>query len=204
MYEGFLEETKNIVKRYQELYNAIPHICSCCVGCENEKVDNSGCEYGFIPCAEKIERLIKGAHKQINNNLIPLTCVDRKNGDAYWYITSLGEIECRTDRTEDVTKEHYDVGNYCRDKDKMKNRALKETLGRLLWRYCEQHGGDSLWNDNNKHWIIWRDNLNDKYCTTYCLTFKPNLVFFPTEEIAKSAINEVIIPFIQLHPDFEW
>ena len=205
MYEGLLVEVENVIENYRKLYNAIPHICSCCVGCECEKVDNSGCKSGFIPSADKIEKLIKNAHKESDGNLIPLSACERKIGNCYWYINSIGEVEYSVDRTEDMAKDRYNVGNYCRNKRKMEQRALHETLNRLLWQFSEVNGGDSEWNKSNIHYYVVYDEIDKNFEIISNVVVKIlNQIYFNSTEVAEKAIKEVIEPFIKNHPEFKW
>lgn len=204
MYEGLLIEVENVIKNYQELYKAIPHICSCCVGCTCERVDNSGCEYNFVPSADKIEKLIKDAHKKNNDILVPFNDCERQIGYLYWYINSIGEIESKVDRTEDIGEIHYNVGNYCRDKKKIKQRALHEILNRLLWQFSEINGSDNIWDKNELHWFITYDIEDKQFNVVNNRNFKQNNIYFYSKEIAEKAIEEVIKPFVTKHPEFEW
>lgn len=125
-------------------------------------------------------------------------------GDRYYYITSQGNVKETFDMVmyEDCT--HHDVANYCTDKTLMKQRALYETLNRLLWRYSMEHNGDK---------IDWFNKDEFKYCigyshkaalfTCFVLEERFGAVYFYTKEIAESAIREVVKPFMSEHPEFK-
>lgn len=205
MYEGLLVEVENVIENYQKLYNAIPHICSCCIGCECEKVDNSGCESGFIPSADRIEKLIKNAHKESDGNLIPLSVCERKIGNCYWYINSVGEVEFSVDRTEDIAKDRYNVGNYCRDKKEMEQRALHEIMDRLLWQFSEIYAKDNNeWDGITNHYFIMYNKKYKRFEVETNLLIKNKVIYFNSYKGAIKAIEEVIKPFITKHPEFEW
>ena len=59
--------------------------------------------------------------------------------DVY-FINSMGRIQ----KDWDSNGLHYAVANYCTDKAIMEQRALHETLNRLLWRYSMEHEGDKI------------------------------------------------------------
>ena len=78
---------------------------------------------------------------------------DRAEEDhSFFYIGSDGKVG----KTRDVNGRHddncFDVANYCTDKAIMEQRALHETLNRLLWRYSMEHDGDKIdWSDKTKY-----------------------------------------------------
>ncbi len=129
---------------------------------------------------------------------------ERETYDAYCFITSYGTVNYDTDDKISTDDDKYNVGNYCRDKGLMEQRALHETLNRLLWRYSEMHGGDNPW-DGSSHYYIYRRsdsglydvNLNDCYRVE-------GVVYFKEEYIALNAITEVVEPFMEAHPEFVW
>lgn len=95
------------------------------------------------------------------------------------------------------------VANYCTDKPMMEQRALHETLNRLLWRYSEQHGGDSEWDGVNRHWCIFNSSGRIAVqAMAYANTF--GCVHFAEREIAEAAIKEIVEPFMAEHPEFVW
>lgn len=98
----------------------------------------------------------------------------------------------------------FERANYCTDKAMMEQRALHETLNRLLWRYSEEHGGDNEWNDKNIHWFI---SKSEQYGFTKsaCKYDKYNgVVYFKDAETAQSAIEEIVKPFMEQHPELVW
>lgn len=124
------------------------------------------------------------------------------NGDLYYYIEATGEV---------TVEEHYDpdlfgVANYCADRELVEQRALHETLNRLLWRYSEQHGGDHPWGGLEVgHYQIYWDSLNDKCKVTFDVACKhPGVVYFKDEQTAQNAIAEIVMPFVEDHPEFRW
>lgn len=127
---------------------------------------------------------------------------ERRPNEKYFYIEFDGMAKSCTD--EDSSDDDcYAVANYCRDEEKMKQRALHETLDRLLWRYSEQHGGDPEWDGNNEHWSIFRGS--DKAFWAYSWSFnKHSGPFFCSEEVAEAAIHDVVEPFCEAHPEFVW
>ena len=93
----------------------------------------------------------------------------------------------------------------------MEQRALHETLSRLLWRFSMQHDGDKIdWNNYSryKHFIVY-DYLDKKFKidfinTMHGCTLKSSAVYFDTSKIAHRAIDEIVLPFMKEHPGFVW
>lgn len=123
-------------------------------------------------------------------------------GDRYYYIEATGEVTAE----EIYDLELFGVANYCADEELMEQRALHETLNRLLWRYSEQHGGDLEWGPiEMDHYSICRDTLNDRWTILVSATTKyPGVVYFKDKKTAQKAVEEIVEPFMRGHPEFRW
>ena len=87
----------------------------------------------------------------------------------------------------------------------MEQRALHETLNRLLWRYSKEHGGDYEWNNETAHYAISMNTENGVFIVDYFERDKFNgVVYFKDESTAQSAIEEIVKPFMAGHPEFVW
>ena len=124
-------------------------------------------------------------------------------GEYYQFIGSDGEVWGDTNTGANFDEKRHSVANYCADKALMEQRAMHETLNRLLWRYSEEHGGDSKWNGENDHWLILMDDGNIKV-NYFCYSIISGVVYFKDKENALSAIEEIVNPFLAAHPDFVW
>lgn len=130
---------------------------------------------------------------------------DRVDRKRYYYTDEFGAVESHIecgDLTDDAL---YAAANYCRDAEMMEQRALHETLNRLLWRYSETHGGDLPFESTeNKHYFIYHGLVHDVE-TAYSFGMKlQGVVYFKDKETARSAIEEVVKPFLEEHPEFVW
>lgn len=125
------------------------------------------------------------------------------NYESYFHITPWGKISETLEEGYDCDNEIFDVANYCTDKTMMEQRALHEILNRLLWRYSEEHGGDSEWNEENLHWsIICKCGI---IIPVSANVVKENgVIYFKNKETAQSAIEEIVKPFMTEHPGFVW
>ena len=113
-----------------------------------------------------------------------------------YFITSKGRVEYGVEVKDFHCQGLYDVANYCTDKAIMEQRALRETLNRILWRYAMEHGGtgnyEIAYNPDNGCFMI--QNCIYNY---FGQSFK-------TRKDAESAIKEIIEPFMLTHPDFKF
>ncbi len=126
-------------------------------------------------------------------------------GVPYYYITSYGISKNFIEDQDDIDDRHFSIANYCTDKFLMEQRALHETLNRLLWRYSEEHGGDSEWNGTNHHWFIYkneRDGLIEVCLNDAANTF--GTPYFHSKGDAMGAIRDIVDPFMREHPEFVW
>ena len=125
-------------------------------------------------------------------------------GKNYYFITSYGTVfQSHEFKDSDDRDKYYDTANYCTDYHIMEQRALHETLSRLLWRYSMTHKAERK---DNKVWHI-RYSRNQQIFAPYW--DYENSVYigenaFDTEEIAQNAIDEIILPFMKAHPEFQW
>lgn len=126
-------------------------------------------------------------------------------GQIFYYINRIGEIDTCSEYNS-VNNEFYDVGNYCKDKRMLGQRALHEVLNRLLWRYSVENGeADNPWDGNHQHFYIYFHEGGRTFTVGSCWCVHSSCeVYFPTEEVANKAITDVVTPFLAEHKDFVW
>ena len=137
----------------------------------------------------------------------PFARVEKNNCKEYFYINDIGAICSSTDSdfVEDMAR--HGVANYCTDANILWQRKLHESLSRLLWRFSMENDGDKIdWKDNySAKYVILFDNKNKCFKVyRYSITKFNGSIYFSTEKIAQRAIDEIIIPFMNNHPDFIW
>lgn len=120
--------------------------------------------------------------------------------DNYYTISGYDSVSMAIDCRDYLDDRAFNTANYCTDKSIMEQRALYETLLRLLWRYSMEHKAE-------KHTPceIYYDREFKEW--SYCYINKGyNFICprFDSKEIAKNAIEEIVEPFIAAHPDFVW
>lgn len=140
-----------------------------------------------------------GLEKEIKNPF------ERAEGQKFYFIDKGGSISDTLDEYWCADNEMFEVANYCTDREMMEQRALHETLNRLLWRYSMEHGGREInWHNGKcKYNIIYNyaDRRWQAEANRWMSIF--GSVYFATSEIAESAIKEIIAPFMAEHPDFK-
>lgn len=121
--------------------------------------------------------------------------------DAY-FINSMGVIQ----KVYDTYNMLYKVANYCTDKTIMEQRALHETLSRLLWRYSMEHDGDKIdWKFvSQSKWYVFYNTSSKKWSVGVGHNSFFLDTYFYTEKIAENAIEEIIKPFMAAHPEFKF
>lgn len=136
---------------------------------------------------------------------IKTNAFSRKSNQIYYFIDEYGDVGFHHDNTTwDATM--YNIANYCTDKTLMEQRALHETLNRLLWRFSMEHDGEKIdWKDfNSLKYTIFYNHRTQKFKTNYSYWMNFSQPYFLTEKIAKQAIEEIIKPFMKEHPEFKW
>lgn len=150
--------------------------------------------------AEKIKAEVSAQEKAENP-------FERNVDERYYYVDACGGVGTFIDIMDGTDNAHYSTGNYCTDKSLMEQRALHETLNRLLWRYSEEHGGENAWDSQNlqAHYYIYLDTKNSALYVSYNDVYHvEGVVYFKEEYIAENAITEVVKPFMAAHPEFVW
>lgn len=127
-------------------------------------------------------------------------------GDTYYYINPglVADICYEGDLPYD--RLCYEAGNYCTDKDIMKQHALHMKLNNLLWRYSMTHGGDEMEFgpfSTQKYYIAY-DAGEKEFYTDWNDSIKcVGAIYFESNKTAEAAIEEIVKPFIEQHPDFD-
>lgn len=126
--------------------------------------------------------------------------------ENYYTIGNIGNVFYTTDIAAPEDNRRFDTANYCTDKKLMEQRALHETLNRLLWRFSMENGeGENPWTSDCAHWYIFYAHNIDEFRITWVeKVHSAGTIYFSSGELAQRAIVEIIKPFIKEHPDFVW
>ena len=142
--------------------------------------------------------------KKLGINLEMFGSFDKQDdGGTYYSIISTGEIAANEEHNNDYNCIHYNVANYCTNKELFKKRALYETLNRRLWRYSMEHDGDKIdWDRNGEKYYIFYNTGSKMWLIGSIYHAWDFAVSFYSSEIAEKAIEEVVIPFVEENPEF--
>ena len=151
---------------------------------------------------EQIQKMIASGIVKENTN--PFERVHTR--EIYYYINQFGKIYGCMEEYCPHNDGHFEVGNYCTDKEVLRQQALRETLNRLLWRYSMEHDGDKVkWANDTMQWYIYYDCYSRVFTVSFNIAINVfSTVYFISKETALNAIREVVEPFMAEHPDFIW
>ena len=129
-----------------------------------------------------------------------------KRNEVFYYVSSSGQVHGGTEGYGTGSSILFNAANYCRDRKIMEQRALHETLDRLLWRFSMQNDGDKLdWKNMAQfRWRIYFNCFTDEFCATVATYTKDIGPYFVSKEVAQRAIDEIIKPFMKENPKFVW
>ena len=159
--------------------------------------------------------VINGKRVELTDEQVKALGIERKrrnpfervnNDDEYYYIKNSGEVSNYCEVRDSVDNELYDNINYFNDETFAKQVALHQLLYRKLLKFAYDNGFEDTaeWNGMNQHWLLqYSCDTGDIVVSAMC-HYKSQNVYFSSDEGAKRAGNEVIIPFIKEHPDFVW
>lgn len=126
--------------------------------------------------------------------------------DRYYFISTFGNVNDFMQQNDCTDRDMFDICNYFNDKQFTEQVALHQLLYRKLLRVAYDNDAEDTaeWDGENCHWLI------GYVCTTKDFIVRPHYdcksqgVYFSSDEVAKRAGKEVIIPFMKEHPEFVW
>lgn len=126
--------------------------------------------------------------------------------EKYYCIDMCGKIREPHEAHDPIDMCTFNIANYCTDKSLMEQRALHETLNRLLWRYSMEHDGDKIdWNSSRSKWkIVYNHQCHKLEIHDNTSIGVIETPYFYTVSAADAAIKEIIEPFMKEHPEFKW
>lgn len=129
-----------------------------------------------------------------------------EEGDQYWYATSFSGVDSHFHTLHKDDKALIDACNAFNDEDFANQVALHQLLYRKLLKfiYDNEYKDTAEWNGGNPHWYItYATDIKD-FVVGEDFVFKAHSIYFSSEEAAEYAIEKVIKPFIEKHPEFIW
>ena len=105
----------------------------------------------------------------------------------YYMIDPYGRISEEYETKHNLDEVAFNIANYCTDKAIMEQRALHETLNRLLWRYSMEHGAEEInWQDGKQQkWEVCYNHDKIKFEVFDCQTLQTfGSVYFASYQTA--------------------
>lgn len=126
--------------------------------------------------------------------------------EKYCYIDSFNEVHCVSDDMDQSDDMSFECSNYFGDETFAKQVALHHLLYRKLLKFAYDNGFEDTteWDEINTHWSIEYDAHCNAFTPDWHKTYKMRDVYFSSPEGASRAIEEVVKPFMEEHPEFVW
>lgn len=126
-----------------------------------------------------------------------------EKGDNYYCMGLKFNVGSAVDYDYELDRELFDTGNYCLDENIMKQHALHMQLNNLLWRYSMTHGGDNMEMGIKKYYIFF-NTCSQKLVVSWETDITTlGTIYFKSYDTAIDAINKIVKPFVEGHPDFD-
>lgn len=156
--------------------------------------------------------VINGKKMKLTEEQLKQLCIEVRNNpfergaenDEYFSIDGDGVIVTYNDNSN-FDDRRYENVNHFNDESFAKQVALHQLLYRKLLKFAYDNGcEDTAWNNQNKHWYIFYNYIDDYFDYQCTDRFKLQNVYFLSPDAASHAIKEVVEPFVKEHPEFVW
>ncbi len=128
-----------------------------------------------------------------------------KDQEEYFVITA---EDVRTSLYDHITItdiQRLNNANSFNDKDFAKQVYLHELLNRKLLKCAwDNEAEDCEWDEKNEHYYIYLNAKDKVFAVNTAYIHKESTVYFSNMNIAEQAIENVVKPFIEEHPEFVW
>ena len=151
-----------------------------------------------IPLTDEQVKMLRDTQEDKKSPFERLKCAER-----YYFIDAKGDVGSTDDFYADADNDLYSVANYCTDKKLMEQRALYETLSRLLWRFSVENSQSANASDL-RYELCFEQSEVDLFADTSFAGMSRTIggCSFSTKALACRAIEEIVTPFIEEHPNF--
>lgn len=129
---------------------------------------------------------------------------ERKSGQLYYAASPTGVSDAGIDALGSVDDTLYNCANYWNNKAFAKHVSLSMLLYRKLLQYAYLNDlvDDKPWDGETEHIFI-AQHVAGRFMTSYTWNGKrPCTVYFKNEAAANKAIENMVEPFMEEHPDF--
>lgn len=117
-------------------------------------------------------------------------------GDTYYTINYDGTIRNWRNDTDNTDNRIIKYGNAYTDKSVAERKLKDMKLWSLLWNFAEENKGEIDWSNSERDkYYIYCGNNHNWYIDVKGLCRGLTEIYFSTQEIARRAIDEIIVPY---------
>ena len=157
--------------------------------------------------------VINGERVELTDEQVKALGIKRKNpfkrvneDEKYYFIESSGDVSSFLYAKDCTDRMLFDAVNYFNDEAFANQVALHQSLYRKLLKFAYDNECEDTaeWDGENKHWCLQYSCDTGDIVVLAMYHYKSQNVYFSSDEGAKRAGKEVIIPFMKEHPEFVW
>ena len=148
---------------------------------------------------EEREKIFKLVEKSKEKSFNPFERVGE--GEKYYAIGGDCAADYFYEHNEEIDEDRFERVNYYNNKEFAEHQALRELLNRKLTKFSYENDGSNIDNYVDACSIYY--DPDNSFCTSDCC---PDLLtpMFISEEVAQRAIDEIVKPFLEEHPNFKF
>ena len=127
-------------------------------------------------------------------------------GGVYFFVDLFGYVSSCPEVGDLADADLFDHCNYFNDKALATQVALHQLLYRKLLKFAYDNEVEDTagWDEGDMHWAIRYVEKRGTFTACWENKYKAQEVYFSSADSARSAIKEVVEPFIKEHPEFVW
>lgn len=157
--------------------------------------------------------VINGKRIKLTDEQVKALGIKRKNpfkrvneDERYYFIESSDNVSSFLYAKDCTDRMLFDAVNHFNDEAFANQVALHQLLYRKLLKFAYDNGCEDTaeWDGENKHWCLQYSCDTGGIVVWAVRCYKGQNVYFSSDEGAKRAGKEVIMPFMKEHPDFVW
>lgn len=157
--------------------------------------------------------VINGKRAELTKEQLKMLGIETKKspfsieeGEQYWYTGSFGGVNSHFHTRHKDDKLLIDACNAFNDNSFANQVALHQLLYRKLLKfaYDNECEASATWDGNEAHYSINYVAKYGEFIVVYDSMVKSTNVYFCSESAANNAIKNVILPFMEEHPEFIW
>ena len=147
------------------------------------------------------EKFFKLVEKSTKKSFNPFERVEKNK--SYYYIDDWSRVIEENEVRFLNDTAHFAICNYFNNKEFAEHQALRELLNRKLIKFSYENGGADI-DDSTEVITIYYNKVRRDFMV--CTLDSPDVLtpVFVSGEVAERAIDEVVKPFMEEHPDFKW